>query len=300
MKRITFLKNKEPYGSLELAKQALNAYASANSLLDGEPIIGRYNDEGKIKLVLGICTVLATSERGCVTSEKLTFFINEESIDSLRLENLTDVYVLSKLEGDVLFYDGEKWVNKPNAVFDENYVHTDNNYTSEEKEKLRDIQEGAEVNVQSDWAQTETNADNYIKNKPTIGSGVLTIKKNNLDSGTQFSANSTTDTTANLDLATVATSGDYNDLSNKPDTIRNKKGTFVSGIIQIEVPFKSSEFGDYPILRAYNNWSVELIGETSYTDYADLNENNRKATMKLYSNGVQTTIQENGFYILGA
>lgn len=300
MNRITFLKNKEPYGSLELAKVALNAYAEANSLLDGEPIIGRYFEDGEIRLILGICTVTDTGPTGCITGEKLTFFINEESIEALKLENLTDVDVLTKVDGDILYYDGEKWTNKPFAVFDENYVHTDNNYTTEEKTKLRDIQEGAEVNVQSDWGQTDTNADDYIKNKPTIGSGVLTIKKNNSDIGTQFSANSTTDTTANLGLATVATSGDYNDLSNKPDTIINKKGTFVSGIIYIEVPFKSSEFGDYPLLRAYNNWSVELIGETSYTDYADLEGNNRRAIMKFFSEGSQVNVQENGFYILGA
>ena len=56
--------------------------------------------------------------------------------------------------------------------------------TSAEKTKLSGIAAGAEVNVQSDWTQTTTTADDYIKNKPS--------------------------------LATVATSGSYNDLSNKP------------------------------------------------------------------------------------
>lgn len=56
--------------------------------------------------------------------------------------------------------------------------------TSAEKTKLSGIATGAEVNVQSDWDQTTTTADDYIKNKPT--------------------------------LATVATSGSYNDLSNRP------------------------------------------------------------------------------------
>ena len=51
--------------------------------------------------------------------------------------------------------------------------------------KLDGIAAGAEVNVQSDWNETATDSDAYIKNKPT--------------------------------LATVATSGNYNDLSNKPD-----------------------------------------------------------------------------------
>ena len=424
MNRVTFLKNKEPYESLEIAKQALNTYATANSLLDGEPIIGRYIDNGVIKVVMGICTVLATSESGCITNEKLTFFLDEESIDELKLENLTDVDVLTKLEGDILFYDGEKWVNKSGAVFDKTYVHTDNNYTTQEKDKLSNIESGAEANVQSDWNVTDTNSDAYIKNKPTIGSGTLTIKKNDSDSGTQFSANSTTDVTVNLELATVATSGNYNDLNsaptnvshftndanyitssdivnkadkvsgatngdlagldtngnltdsgivgtdvveavenmhthsnkaildattasftdsnyvhtdnnyttteknklagvaagaeanvqsdwnvtdtnsdayikNKPNIVKNIKDNFVAGIPQIEVPFKASEFGNYPILRAYNNWALELIGETSYINYSDAYGNDRKAIMKLYSNGSQVNIQENGFYILG-
>lgn len=56
--------------------------------------------------------------------------------------------------------------------------------SSTDKTKLDGIASGAEVNVQANWTQTTTTADDYIKNKPT--------------------------------LATVATSGSYNDLSNKP------------------------------------------------------------------------------------
>lgn len=44
-----------------------------------------------------------------------------------------------------------------------------NDYTNAEKTKLAGIAEGAEVNVQADWTQTTTTADDYIKNKPTLG-----------------------------------------------------------------------------------------------------------------------------------
>lgn len=40
--------------------------------------------------------------------------------------------------------------------------------TPDDKTKLNGIAAGAEVNVQSDWNQTTTTADDYIKNKPTI------------------------------------------------------------------------------------------------------------------------------------
>ena len=46
-----------------------------------------------------------------------------------------------------------------------------NDYTTEEKEKLSGIEEGAEVNVQSNWTTTSTTSDSYIKNKPNIRSG---------------------------------------------------------------------------------------------------------------------------------
>lgn len=71
---------------------------------------------------------------------------------------------------------------------------------------------------------------------PIVNNAKLTIKKNNDDAGTEFTANASTDVTANLGLSTVATSGSYNDLSNKPTiptvndtTITIKKNTDDTG-----------------------------------------------------------------------
>lgn len=59
--------------------------------------------------------------------------------------------------------------NKPsNIVTDANYVHTDNNFSNNDKDKLDGIETGAQANVQSDWNQTDHQADDFIKNKPTI------------------------------------------------------------------------------------------------------------------------------------
>lgn len=58
--------------------------------------------------------------------------------------------------------------NDSDFVEDASYVHTDNNFTTTLKSKLNGIAEGAEVNVQANWTQTTTTADDYIKNKPTI------------------------------------------------------------------------------------------------------------------------------------
>lgn len=67
------------------------------------------------------------------------------------------------------------------VVRDANYVHTDNNFTTTEKNKLNGIAAGAEVNVQSDW--NATSGDAFIKNKPTIPSAdgkTITLSDNKL------------------------------------------------------------------------------------------------------------------------
>ena len=48
---------------------------------------------------------------------------------------------------------------------------SENNFTNALKTKLIGIATNAEVNVQSDWNETNTNSDSFILNKPTIPSG---------------------------------------------------------------------------------------------------------------------------------
>ena len=64
-------------------------------------------------------------------------------------------------------------IKDKNAIADSNYVHTDNNYTTAEKDKLSGIAAGAEVNVQSNWTETSATSDAYIKNKPTINKSTV-------------------------------------------------------------------------------------------------------------------------------
>ena len=59
--------------------------------------------------------------------------------------------------------------NKPqNLVQDADYVHTDNNFTDADKNKLDGIESGAEVNVQANWNETDSSSDAYILNKPDL------------------------------------------------------------------------------------------------------------------------------------
>lgn len=49
------------------------------------------------------------------------------------------------------------------------YLHKTAAHIDELLEKVEGIEAGANVNVQVDWNQTTTTADDYIKNKPTLG-----------------------------------------------------------------------------------------------------------------------------------
>lgn len=144
---------------------------------------------------------------------------NYTTAEKTKLSNIAagaDVNVIEtvKVNGSALTPDANKAVditvptalsdlnNDGNFVTDADYVHTDNNYTDAEKTKLAGIAEGAEVNVQADWSQTTTTADDYIKNKPTIGTGTLTIQKNGTTVQT-FSANNTSNVTADITVPTA-------------------------------------------------------------------------------------------------
>lgn len=139
---------------------------------------------------------------------------------------------------------------------------------SDNTSKLATIAQGAEVNVQANWNETNSSSDAYIQNKPTIptvNDATLTIQKNGTTVET-FTANASSNVTANITvptktsditndsgyidntvnnltnytptsgLAAVATSGSYNDLSNKPTIPAaqvNSDWDAASGVAQI-------------------------------------------------------------------
>lgn len=119
---------------------------------------------------------------------------------------------------------------------------TDNNFTTTLKDKLDGIAAGAEVNVQANWAEADSTSDAYIKNKPS--------------------------------LATVATSGNYNDLTNKPTIPAaqvNSDWDANSGVAQI-----------------LNKPSLATVATSgSYNDLSN------KPTIPTVNNGT-LTIQKNG------
>ena len=124
---------------------------------------------------------------------------------------------------------------------------------------------GSGTQVQSDWAETNTESVSYIKNKPTISDAEIVIKQNNVKKGS-FTLNQNGSATINLEggsgggstqvqsdwaetdtesvsyiknkptLSIVATTGNYDDLLNKPTIPEpqvNSDWNASSGISQI-------------------------------------------------------------------
>ncbi len=94
-----------------------------------------------------------------------------------------------------------------NYVQDANYVHTDNNYTTTEKNKLAGIEEGAEVNVQADWNETATTSDAFIQNKPDLNVYPDSAEWNSTDKKIYFKNNGTTLTSMTIDGANFVKDG---------------------------------------------------------------------------------------------
>ena len=97
-----------------------------------------------------------TNDSGFVTSDSIPTKTSQLTNDS------------GYITGDDIPTKTSELTNDSNFVSDANYVHTDNNFTTQEKDKLNGIASGAEVNVQSNWDETDTSSDSFIQNKPTI------------------------------------------------------------------------------------------------------------------------------------
>lgn len=119
--------------------------------------------------------------------------------------------------------------------------------SASDKTKLNGIASGAEVNVQADWSVTDSSSDAYIKNKPSIPSAQVNSDWN-ATSGVAEILNKPT-------LATVATSGSYNDLSDKP-TIDNNNQKIKAG---------SVTFGNNDVVDIVAGDNVTVTGLASGT-----------------------------------
>lgn len=127
--------------------------------------------------------------------------------------------------------------------------------------------------AQADWSESDSSANSYIRNKPNLAT---------VATSGQYS-----DLTGTPELATVATSGDYEDLANKP-TIDSTLSNSTNAIQNATV---NTEFGNV----AYKG-NPTIISGTDYT--TTLKDKSGNSLYPVASgtraNGVKTNMVENG------
>lgn len=158
-----------------------------------------------------------------------------------------------------------------------------NDFTDADKTKLSTIESDAQANVQSDWNQNDSTADDFIKNKPTIPAAQVNADWEATSGKAQILNKPT--------LSTVATSGSYDDLSDKPTIPSaqvNSDWNAVSGIAQIlNKPTLSTvattgsynDLSNKPTIPTVNNATLEIqknsvkVGEFSADASSDVTVN---------------------------
>ena len=128
-------------------------------------------------------------------------------------------------------------------------------------------------------------ADGTNRSIPTVNNSTITIKKTSSDTGDSFTTNASSGKTINLGLATVATSGSYNDLSSKP-TIPTVNDTTIT------IKKNSDDTGDTFTTNAASTKTINLGLHTVATS-GSYNDLSNKPTIPTVNNAT-LTIQKNG------
>lgn len=104
------------------------------------------------------------------------------------------------------------------VVIDPDYHHTDNNFTDGDKSKLDGIESGAEKNVQSDWLQNNSSADDYIKNRPDLSQYATQSQITQLETDISGKADKVANATAG-NLAGLDATGNLTDSGVSPTNL---------------------------------------------------------------------------------
>lgn len=157
---------------------------------------------------------------------------------------------------------------------------SDNNYTTAEKTKLAGIATGAEVNVQSDWSQSDSSADDYIKNKPgnasTSTAGLMSAADKSKLDGIATGAEVNQNAFSNVKVGSTTLSAD-----SKTDTLGISGGNHI-----VILPVASED--SLSIATDLENATTSAAGLMSASDKTKLNgiqagANNYSLTKTIYT-----------------
>ena len=135
--------------------------------------------------------------------------------------------------------------------------------------------DGGEMNVQSDWNVTDTSSDAFIKNKPTIGNGTLTITQNGVSAGT-FSANQSGDVTialtdTNTDTKVTSVDNHYTPSENTGSALNASGGTptnitGTTGVLSVVTGLKRDAKGHVVGVVSKNIYSTDTVASHNHDD----------------------------------
>lgn len=116
-------------------------------------------------------SIPTATKSGTGETEKITITDGQNAYDAPTVDAMEEYVsehggVIQKIKNngtEMPIDSSDKSVNFTNATTSANGL-----MSSTDKTKLDGVEAGAEANVQSDWNQTTTTADDFIKNKPTI------------------------------------------------------------------------------------------------------------------------------------
>ena len=129
---------------------------------------GSYEDlTNKPNIPVALSDLTEDTEHRTVTDAEKTAW-NTKNTFSGSYNDLTDKPTIPSVDGLAsIDYVDERMASKVDAV--DGMGLSSNDFTDTEKEKLAQLTVGSGSTVQADWNQTESTADDYIKNKPTLG-----------------------------------------------------------------------------------------------------------------------------------
>lgn len=168
--------------------------------------------------------------------------------------------------------------------------------------KLATIATGAEVNVQANWNEADSNSDAYIQNKPTIptvNNATLTIQKNGTTVQT-FTANASSNKTANIAVPTkVSELTNDSGYTTNTGTITavQANGTSVATSGTANIPSATtSRYGVTQLSTSTSSTSTALAATPSAVKAAyDLANGKATITMQTTDPGAGSTLAANNF-----
>jgi len=151
------------YDTLKAFVGYLNIPDAGNYVLSGCNIVGANITPGMLYIDGELCAFAGAVGTGETKIKKVILS------ESAAFENGNAI---------VVFFDSVAQINEAGTalsefqriypVYDQNYVHTDNNLTAALLLKLNEIEARAEKNVQTVWSETNPLSDAYLVDKPVI------------------------------------------------------------------------------------------------------------------------------------